>query len=346
MLRRPLVPLALCLAALGLLVRPEAASGQEPDGARPPAGQTPPGQTPPGEAPPAPTAPAQAGGSFQPGPGVLPPNASAAARARWASLVAALRAPSIEGPPRAFDVRFELLNRGGAGGAQTPGSLDGKVRVRFLEPHFVAVVLESGKESGYGARGYYLKDGEQRINLAGREYETDRRSIQQALSLAKNFVSLANPATLTLFELSVPAGAPEGDLPKGDFNWKRLEWVEIHSPDFRLLEAPERWGAQRGATDRYRARFGLDPESKLPRCVHLSKVLPSGSPAPAEQLVLLGEYRGLSGYTVPTKLLVFERQPAALEPGLREFLEVPDRELYLLKDSVLNPKLTPEAFGG
>jgi hypothetical protein len=329
--------------ALGLALTSPAAPGQQPAGGPAPAGQKPPAEQP---TPAGPSAPGPNGGSFQPGPGILPPGASEGARARWASLVAALRAPSIEGPPRAFDVRFELLNRGGAGGALTPGSLDGKVRVRFLEPHFVAVTLESGKESGYGPLGYYLRDGKQRIELKGREYETDRRSIQQALSLAKNFVALANPATLTLFELSAPDGPPSGSLPKGDFNWKRLEWVEIHSPDFRLLEAPERWSARPGATDRYRARFGLDPETKLPRCVHLSKVLPSGAPAPAEQLVFLGDYRGLSGYTVPTRLLVFERQPAALEPGLREFLEVPERELYLLKDSVLNPKLAPEAFGG
>jgi hypothetical protein len=346
-------PMAASQAASQAATHVALGSAQEPQPSPPsPKPAPPPSPTPdptpdpapaPGQAPPAAE---QAPSSFAPGPGILPPRASEEAKARWALLTAALRAPGVEGPPRAFDVRFELLNRGGAVGALEPGSLDGKLRVRYLEPHFVSVALENGKESGYGPRGYYLKDGKQRIELNTREYETDRQSIQQALSLAKNFVALAHPAQLTLFDLSIPAGPPAGRLPKTDFNWKRLEWVEIHSPDFRLLEAPERWGAVPGATDLYAVRLGLDAESKLPRAVHLRKLVANGQSVPAEQLVLLSDFRGLSGFTVPSKLLIFERLPAAAEAGLRDFLELPSRELYLLSESRLNQEIVPEAFGG
>src|SRR6185503_4475747 len=87
---------------------------------------------------------------------------------------------------------------------------EGKVDYRYLAPDCMRFVLPSKNETGrFGPapEQYWLREGEEVVTLAGREYKEDRRQVDDMIALAKNYVALSNPARITLTKIEL-MGAP------------------------------------------------------------------------------------------------------------------------------------------
>lgn len=299
--------------------------------------------------------------SFQPGPGIVPPSASDEARALWTRLLQATRpldgTPAVEAGVRAFDVRFDVLQRQASADDRSPGSVDGKTRVKWLEgdethADYVELTIEEGdlKQTGYGPAGYYIAAKEGVIDIGrSRDYKTDRELVQRTVSLARNLAGLADFSRLTLYELFPLEDPPPGALPKGELQArpKKLDWLLLVTPDFRLSEELAGGRASSGldVKDLYFVSVGLDRESSEPRLIHVRKKPRPDRSTPPEQLVELRVPQRIDGWWLPKHLYLWERQPLARDPKLQQFVDGrADREAHVLSGSRVNPGITATDF--
>ncbi len=297
---------------------------------------------------PAATAPAEDG---------IPVGTAPEAAEAYRSLTRSMRPGSeLPVPLASFEVRFELIDRAEPDGRPRPGSIETIARVRWKAPRFVSLRTEDKREIGYGNRGYYLVEpGQPPLILSGREYKEDQSRINSALSLAKNFARLADLSNAQVLELTRVEGPPAGVMPQ-DAKFHRLEWLEIVSPDFGVVEgiASTQQGA---AADRiYRVRLGYlparvekgEPLPPVLKAMHVRKILTRApnellpTALPPEQLILLEDVRDNGGFVVPHHIKIYSR--VLNVEGLQNFKEKPDRELWLMKDSRLGAPLEQEQF--
>lgn len=284
--------------------------------------------------------------------GVLPANAKPAAVEAWKQLVAASMPGAAEAPGehppevRAFDLEFDVLTRDGA---QTN---EGRVRHRWLAPGFLRTRLESGREQGLGPGGYWLldpaaKEGQQVVSLAGREYAEDRRGIDDALALSRNFVALADLGALRIVRLALIAKKDAVDeVPASRREAAgELTWIELTSPDFRL---PGDAAAPAGSEPpTYRVRIGMSPETGRALFASIRRAEPP--PARTVDPGVLLELRNpapVDGYLLPKLVTVwnYERRHLSVRPDpVMVFGEKPDQEFYLVQGS-LAPTLTAADF--
>lgn len=266
-----------------------------------------------------------------------PPALAPEALAVWRSFVDAARSPSATEPVHAFELAAHVRTRQGV---QTN---ELEVVYRFLEPHFIRFRLPGDRETGRGpgARGgFWLRDGEEVVQLAGREYTEDRDQVLRMASLARNFLALTDPERIRL-ERAELLERPDFTLPDAPLRRlaRRLTWVRVASPSFALAEA-----MMDGRQDVvYRVDLGLDRDSHLPALVairadDLDGLGPAGMPTPL--LIHLEDYRGRSGFVVPHLLLVYEAERLAPAPV---FGERPAQEIAVTRVD-LRPELTPEDF--
>ena len=121
-------------------------------------------------------------------------------------------------------------------GVQTNETED--VEYRYLAPDCVRFRLPSRREvgrSGLAQRDYWLLDGDELVELVGREYEEDRRQIQEMHAVARNFVALSDPGRLRITRLETLADPPPDVAPRLEPKERKLEWLRVASPDFALL---------------------------------------------------------------------------------------------------------------
>jgi hypothetical protein len=246
------------------------------------------------------------------------------ARAVWERLLAVTASDAAQ-PISAFRLAADVLTRSGA---QT-NEMD--IDYRYLAPDCIRFVLPSRLETGCSGRGredYWLKDKEEIVVLAGRDYAEDRRRVDEMLALARNYVALSDPKRLSLHELRLLDGPP-GDLPRSlAAAGKRLTWIAVASPDFALVR---RDGAPAPEGTLYTVDLGLSADA-LPTLA----VIREGARGQA-LLVELGKYEERSGFRIPLQLRV--HMPRA--PGA--FGDAPSQEIYVTAADLRAP-LKPEDF--
>jgi hypothetical protein len=265
-------------------------------------------------------------------PGALPKDAAPDAVAAWQRACRAMVAPGSTGRrAAAFDLQFDMRLRDLEG----PGRNEAVLRFRYLDAQrYVRSSLQSGREHVLGPKGPWLIDGKQRIQLADtRENQDDLRQIEETIAIARNFLALTDPSALRIAALARLDRPPQTVPAPLAARAERLVWLDVQSPDFRLLRAE---GPR--ADGLYRVRLGTHPETGR---IELALVGQDRGPE-AERAVLveLQELEPLDGFLVPRQLLVYEIDPT-LEP--RRFGELPTLDLYR-KGGTLLPSLAPEDF--
>jgi hypothetical protein len=145
--------------------------------------------------------------------------------------------------------------------------MDGAV-LAWRAPNFVRLALESGRQQARGPDGYWMKDGKDAPaeKLAGRDNLDSRREIDELAAMCHNFAALARAREWKLSRL-VPLAAAPSELPRALREAAAsLEWIELSSPDFQLLDAPATSTSIAQGPKEYRVRIGLvRADSKLPK---------------------------------------------------------------------------------
>src|SRR5262245_38400047 len=257
------------------------------------------------------------------------PPAAEEARALWERVCAASGQVQRE-PLQAFHLTADVLTRQGV---QTNEATH--IDYRYLAPDCIRFALPSKNETGrFGPapEQYWTRAGENVVVLAGRDYAQDRKSVDDALTLARNYVALSNPARLKILALELMAAAP-ADLGKElATRCKKLRWLALESPDFALL----RGDLARETPAVYRVELGLR-EDLLPA---VAIVRERGKPTADPILVEFAQYQEQDGFKLPFQLKVHAldrtRGPAA-------FAENAAQEVYVTA-AALRPSLTVEDF--
>jgi len=253
--------------------------------------------------------------------------ASPEARAAWQRLCAVSASPARE-PITAFHLKADIRTRSGV---QTN---DTRIDYRYLAPDCIRFMLPSRNETGrFGPaqEQYWLKAGKEVVTLAGREYEQDRRQVDDMLALSRNYVALSNPSRMNLQALEFLASAPLDLGEELTKSARKLTWLALESPDFALVRRD-------GAVPKdsvYRVELGLR-ENGLPGiAVIRAKTRGGGDPL----LVEFGDYQEKSGFQIPVSLKVHVlegRTPNAFSPH-------PSQEVYVTEAN-LRPELRVEDF--
>ena len=256
--------------------------------------------------------------------------ASPEAKAAWSRVLAATS--SAPGQPiTAFRLEADVLTRQGAQTNET------EIDYRYLAPDCIRFLLPNRLETGRcgpGREDYWLKDKEEIVVLAGRDYVQDRQRVDEMLALAKNYVALSDPGRLNLRRLEL-ASAPPGDLPPSlQAAAKKLTWITVASSDFALVR---RDGEPAPKDAIYAVELGLRQDA-LPNLVVIREESRKAGDRTA-LLVELGKYEERNGFRIPLQLRVFGRRPDG-RPG---FVDTPSQEIYVTATDLRAP-LTREDF--
>ncbi|MEE8468299.1 MAG: hypothetical protein V3T22_07585 [Planctomycetota bacterium] len=293
-------------------------------------------------------------------PGRIPEDTSDRARARWSKVRLATAAADLD-PIVAFDLTFDVRYR------RSGGMNKGNISIQYLEqgevPNIRIRFERKDVESLRGPRGDYLITKGEAQRMAGRQYAEDVKQLDRFVAIARNFITLTRPDRLTLVSLTALVTAPlaeNGRLDPGaktrvDFlgadplelpdeqlaeRARGLEWVEVRSPDFRLVESV----TSRNSRQVFRALLGLDPVTGEVRLAVLGEDQNRTVVLQNTQLVIIEEYRELEGgYRVPAALEIRDVD-ATVSPWT--FQRRNGTSLYLSKKSraQLNPPLRPADF--
>ncbi len=262
------------------------------------------------------------------------PAADPGAKAAWEALA---KATFAEEPVTAFDLAFHLRVR--PDDIQTN---DLAARYRFLSPGYVRATLESGREHLRGPAGDYLIDGEEVLKLVGREATEDKKQLDEAVGVAKNFLALTDLARLKPQEVS-GALAPMHLLPEElKERASTLRWISIRTDGFHLLSSSAK--LPEGARRVQRAVLGLhtkDPVLEL--AVIIEDTLGAdGLPLskPSQVLLDLRQSAALDEFQVPRHLRVHGLE---LVNNVPRFRAKPSYELWL-RGGTLRPKFVADAF--
>lgn len=254
----------------------------------------------------------------------LPAETAPEARAAWEQFLEATR-PAEPSPITSLEFEVEVVTR------TENRSNQAEFTLAYLDPDRLRMRMKSGREqgvgSGIGQQAYWLRDGEELRRLAGREYETDRRQIDDLVNLCHDLCALANPEALRVTELVKLRRGPR-ELGSGRHAAKKLTWLAFTSPDFRLV------GSDSKAT---RIELGLDPETGL---AHQAVVRDPAGASPPRHLIF-ERHATLDGFQLPEAIHVFDPE----RPGdpASDFRPRATVEIYLLSGR-LNPALAPESF--
>ena len=268
--------------------------------------------------------------------------ASPSARAAWARLLEASRTTGVAAdlppaPITSFHVKMGIRTREGV---QTNETED--VEYRYLAPDCVRFRLPSQREvgrSGLAQRDYWLLDGDELVELVGREYEEDRRQIQEMHAVARNFVALSDPGRLRITRLEALARPPTDVAPQLERKDRKLQWLRVASPDFALLRRDA--AAPGDAHTSYAVDLGLEPDG-LPRLaiIRAERMPGVGAPTAAPMLIRLEEFAERGPFRIPLWLHVHALDERLHPPA---FAEKAAQEIYIT-EADLRPALSIEDF--
>ncbi len=284
-------------------------------------------------------------------PGALPADATPEARAAWDALLTAMQPkPESAAVITAFDLAIQTrVTTVGEGGGSQSNMVD--LRYRYLHPGCISTTMADSKvERMRGPDGDWLWDPKKGdlVELAGKDFAQDRRELTQTLSIARNYLALAEPARLRIARLellkSPPQGLPTFDAtippPKGSALARagELKWVSITSPDFQLVEA-----VRSEAARLFTAQIGLDPTTHRPLLAMIHQ--DEGGTRVLETAVLVDlaadQFKEIDGRLVPT---FFRVHDPLLPSSPFTFQSKARVEVAIRPDSTLRAKWTVEDF--
>jgi hypothetical protein len=267
-------------------------------------------------------------------PGVLPEDASEAARKEWQTLLAGILSKK---PIESFHLGFYLLQRD----PNSPQTNDLDLDFSFLTPRYLRAMLESGRMHLRGPDGDFLiTDDEVMLIPAGREGVEDRKQIDEMAAIARNFIGLTDPRTLRLISLETLEKAP-AELPAPFLeDATKLRWLAIKSPDFYLYRSAK--GREAPKRPIYLARLGIDTEKGEIRLALIHEEREGKAAIETAVLVNLRNHQRRSGFLVPHKIDIYDIAPS-ISPW--RFQSRPTSELTLRRHfGHLRANLTPEDF--
>ena len=264
-------------------------------------------------------------------PGAIPADATPEARAAWERIADATLAPGAQRVPiTSFDLGLDVRYKRSASGQN-----DLKATYRYLAPGFVRIDLENSSTMR-GPMGDYLEDKKrgQKVALGvAREHAEDRRQLDETASVAKHFVALSNPGSLRIASLETLAAAP-GGLPKPvQERARKLAWLRLRSPDFRLVGVAS-------AASISRATIGYAPDTGRVEIALVEEDKPSIGLGRTARVVELAGTIEAQGYLVPKQIRVYSIAEGRTEAA---FTDEPGMDLYVLKAN-LRPTLAATDF--
>lgn len=256
----------------------------------------------------------------------LPAETAPEARAAWEQFLEATR-PAEPVPITSLQFEVQVTTRTDNRSNQAEFSL------AYLDPDRLRMRMKSGREqgvgSGIGQQAYWLRDGDELRRLAGREYETDRRQIDDLLNLCHDLCALANPEALRVTRIEKLRRGPR-ELGSGKHAARSLTWLAFTSPDFRLVGS---------GSDTLRIELGLDPTTGN---AHQAVVRDPAGASPPRHLIF-EKHDSVDGFQIPMTIQVFDPEEAG-DPE-SDFRSRATVEIYLLTGT-LNPALDPASFDG
>jgi len=290
--------------------------------------------------------------------GVLPEGTTPEARERWGRFVAATGGSAARGPEiRTFDLTFDAVLREGT----STKNIEARYAFVAQEGYLRSELRRSKRVTLRGPDGDWLIDGDELLRLKGRDFQSDKQQLDEWVTIARNFISLATPGQARVTSLGVPRlrsdeastqtlafeGHPAFALPpaviEGPTGGKRearpfaarareLEWLDVGSPDFHLYA-----GEAAGERPRvFRALMGFDPAGGE---LELALLREEGR-VDSTRLVHVLRWSEVDGYHVPRHLEVYRVEP----PGVR-FEARPSVTLFLLRGKgSINPELELALF--
>lgn len=341
------------LPALLLALVSAPAFAQEPAPKPTPPGEKP---TPPSDGKPVPpavggaganaggAAPVLVGSDGQPlAPGRIPTDTAADARAAWDSLLAAtLGTGSARKPVTAFSLQIDVEYKQGARTNNTTALYEyvapGNVRARFER---------SNRETLRGPDGDWLIDPTTRESKRierDRDSEQDARQLDDLVSVARNFIALTDPKSLRIARLAKLAAPPTGIGKDYAARAMELTWLDVESPDFRLVQAPK----ANEAAALYRVQLGLDPKTALPALALVHEAGGKARIGPSTLFLELAEWYDADGARVPKVIRTFEVDEASIPSAAGDASKLrfrldPTSDVFL-KQARINPPLTADSF--
>jgi hypothetical protein len=235
-------------------------------------------------------------------PGVIPSTASESARNTWEALKEAL---ASDEPMESFYLYFNLRQHS----PETTQSNDMALEFAYLAPKFVHARLESGRTLVRGKEGDHLVDGEEVIELKGREAAADRKTLDEMAAIASTFMALTAPASLRLVDLEMLEKAPAGIHPSYHKEMKNFLWMRVESPDFFLYRAQRPDGIPV-----YQADLGIDPETKAIRFAVIREANGDPKLAPSPLFVRMSDHVRREGFFVPHRIEICNLDPTSNPP--------------------------------
>jgi len=264
------------------------------------------------------------------------------ARALWERVCQASGA--VERPPlTAFQLQAEVRIREGM------QRNDLEIDYRYLAPDCIRFRLPTKNETGrFGPaqEQYWLRGADGSVvQLAGREYGTDRSKVDEMLVLARNYVALSNPGRLALVSLELRSGPPPDLGAAHAKTLAGLAWLSVESPDFALVrgESPPAPGTVYHVDLAVRALPegqenppppGLDD---LPRAAIVRAVGPHGG---QPLLVEFARYEARQDFNIPLDLRVFQLDPAQSPAA---FAALAWQEIHV-QEASMRPAFTVDDF--
>jgi len=268
-------------------------------------------------------------------PGVLPKSTSKAAQAAWKTFTESIGTLHAM---KSFELEFSLRQRNPD--PEVPQVNDMELVFSYLAPNNMRAVLESGRTLLRGPGGDYLIDNQETIKLVGREGAEDKKQIDEMVSIARNFVALADPRSLRLTALTLEEAPPAEVTPRFRPLAESLTWLGAESPDFFLEFG--RAEVKGGPPPLYRARIGIDSATQDVRIAIIQEQRAGKLVRDTAILVVMNEYAKRNSLRVPHKIELFSAMP--VEASL-QFHELPTSTLWLKRSSGrLRAKLEPDDF--
>jgi hypothetical protein len=257
-----------------------------------------------------------------------PARDSAEALALWERVCAASGHAQRE-PLTAFHLEADVRTRSGV------QRNDAHIDYRYRAPDCIRFALPSKNETGrFGPapEQYWTQAEGGVVVLSGRNFAPDRKRVDDALTLARNYVALSNPARLRILAREILASAP-ADLGKElATRHRKLRWLAVESPDFALVSGE----LARETPAVYRVELGLG-EDDLPA---VAIVRERGKSSADPLLAEFAQYQEQDGFKLPFQILVhaLDRTHAPAT-----FAEAAAQEVYVTT-ATLRPRLTVEDF--
>lgn len=278
-------------------------------------------------------------------PGLLPADTDPKAQEAWQRTTRGRVSGQTPGALQrvsAFDLAIEVRIR--SADNQTNDSPKAW-RYQFLSPRYVRVTTENQRQLLRGPGGDFLIDPERHevIRLTeSRENKEDLRQLDESVGIAQNFIALTDPSALRISRLSLLPAAPPGLPPAlqkraGDL---ALQWLELRTPDFRLVAAPG--PSPTPAPNLVRVLLGTDPRTGVVDLALVDVDSNAAALTAAAVLIELARYAPIDGYQMPQQIKVYEvdekRSP-------RAFRVEPTTSLGVLtKSASLRATFKPEDF--